>query len=130
MSTLQATPHTTHSLRNGLNAAIATLAVLIAAAVAVIVIAPGGTTTGHHVASVATANDTSAAYAPPHDYGVPRPTSTHLSMASLLAAERQLRIGQLLAAEARPFDSHSGGIATNDQSSSAYSRARLVRLGR
>jgi hypothetical protein len=102
MSTLQTTPHVKPSLRNALGAALATLAVLIAVAVAAIVIAPGGTTTERHVLSVATNSDTSAAYAPPHDDGVLRPTSTQ----------------------------DAGGIATNDQGSSAYTKAQLYKAGR
>jgi hypothetical protein len=66
MSTLHLTAPPTLKRRTRLTTAIATLAVLAAIATAAIILASRSTNATHAAPSVASANDTSAAYAPPH----------------------------------------------------------------
>jgi hypothetical protein len=100
MSTLHLTAPPTLKRRTRLTAAIATLAVLAAIATAAIILASrstNATNATHAAPSVASANDTSAAYAPPH---VPVKIRT-------------------------PSQAPAGGITANNQDSPAYTKAEL-----
>jgi hypothetical protein len=102
MSTLQTTPRLTGTLPHRVNAVVIAIAVLMATAVAVALLAPSGTRTSTAVPSVAAANDTSAAYAPPHTGATIKPS---------------------------PVES-VGGLTRNDQGSSAYIKAELYNTAR
>jgi hypothetical protein len=100
MSTLQSTPRLARSIPASLNAALITVAVMVAIAMTAI-LASGGTRTAT-ASGVATANDTSAAYAPPHENALLWPTPGH----------------------------RTGGLTTNNQDSPAYAKATVYNTAR